>query len=464
MKKSNSFVAPAEDLYLTTELEPGQLPAFLEKAISVADAPTQQDMLLLGTLTTASFAMPHVRILHGKPQHSYYPNLMSLVVAPPAAGKGVLNYMHRLVAPIQDKLNLQGKTAVIPANSSSAAFLDLLAMNQGAGLMIETEMDVLSQIWKNDFGNYSHLFRQAFEHETIRRARKAGAQALNYTEIPSPCLSAILSGTPNQLKPLLVNRENGLASRFLPYMVEDIIPFDRRALKNGDHIEENSALNVFQELGQELRQHWEMLAALDHDILWSLTDEQAEMLGDLFDDGYKLAMEEFHLPESFDATMKRMAVIIKRIGAILTVLRLPLSSSVCGMNPGETVPPTLVGRGGEQSEGFDGLHPANPILYCSDTDFHTLVLLAEKLTRHAALMTLMLPEEEKLLDTQVTSSLAERHADKLLDSLSDEFTTADAIQAGKALEMEQSTVRDHLALCCENKTIVRTKRGHYKKL
>lgn len=446
MKENKVFVAPAEDLYLTTELEPGQLPQFLEKAISVADQPTQQDMLLLGTLTTASFAMPHVRILHGKPQHSYYPNLMSLVVAPPAAGKGVLNYMHRLVAPIQDKLNLLGKTAVIPANSSSAAFLDLLAMNQGAGLMIETEMDVLSQIWKNDFGNYSHLFRQAFEHETLRRARKAGAQALNYTEISSPCLSAILSGTPNQLKPLLVNRENGLASRFLPYMVEDIIPFDRRALKNGDHIEENSALTVFQELGKELRQRWEMLAALDHDVLWSLTDEQAEMLGDLFDDGYKLAMEEFHLPESFDATMKRMAVIIKRIGAILTVLRLPLSSSVCGMNPGETVPPT------------------NPILYCSDTDFHTLVLLAEKLTRHAALMTLMLPEEEKLLDTQVTSSLAERHADKLLDSLSYEFTTADAIQAGKALEMEQSTVRDHLALCCENKTIVRTKRGHYKKL
>ncbi|MBO4621509.1 MAG: DUF3987 domain-containing protein, partial [Paludibacteraceae bacterium] len=224
--KRNEFIAPADDLYLTTELEPGQLPEFLEKAISVADEPTQQDMLLLGTLTTASFAMPHIRILHGKPQHSYYPNLMSLVVAPPAAGKGVLNYMHRLVAPIQSELNLQGKTAVIPANSSSAAFLDLLAMNQGAGLMIETEMDTLSQIWKNDFGNYSHLFRQAFEHETIRRARKAGAQALNYTEIPSPRLSAILSGTPNQLRPLLVNRENGLASRFLPYMVEEIIPFD----------------------------------------------------------------------------------------------------------------------------------------------------------------------------------------------------------------------------------------------
>lgn len=92
--ESNRFVAPLDDLYLTTELEHGQLPLFLEKAISVAELPTQQDMLLLGTLTTASFALPHVRILHGNPQHSYSPALMTLVVAPPAAGKGVLNYMH----------------------------------------------------------------------------------------------------------------------------------------------------------------------------------------------------------------------------------------------------------------------------------------------------------------------------------------------------------------------------------
>lgn len=186
MLKNNSFVVPSDGLYLTTDLEQGQLPEFLTKAISIADEPSQQDMLLLGTLTAASYATPHLRILHGQPQHSYYPNLMSLVVAPAAAGKGVLNYTHRLMTPIQDKLRRLGMTAVIPANSSSAAFLDLLALNNGAGLMVETEMDVLSQIWKADYGNYSYLFRQAFEHETLRRARKAGGSKLSYTEIPNP--------------------------------------------------------------------------------------------------------------------------------------------------------------------------------------------------------------------------------------------------------------------------------------
>ena len=449
MNANNVFVAPADDLYLTTELEPGQLPQFLEKAISVADAPTQQDMLLLGTLTTASFAMPHIRILHGKPQHSYYPNLMSLVVASPAAGKGVLNYMHRLIAPIQDELNLRGKTAVIPANSSSAAFLDLLAMNHGAGLMIETEMDTLSQIWKNDFGNYSHLFRQAFEHETIRRARKAGAQALNYTEIPSPRLSAILSGTPNQLRPLLVNRENGLASRFLPYMVEEIIPFDRRALQNGDHIEENSALNIFKELGKDLRKRWEWLASQPQDILWSLTDEQAEMLGDLFDDGYRLAMEAFHLPDSFDATLKRMAVTIKRIGAVLTVLRMEDPSVL------RTAPLSM--GAAENSEG-------QLIMYCSDDDFRTLVMLAEKLTRHAALMTLMLPEEkESALTTQVVSDAQER-AEQLIESLGEKFTTQEAVEAGEALGMKKRSVMRYLSDACERKRIIKTNVGQYQKV
>jgi hypothetical protein len=310
-------------------------------------------------------------------------------------------------------------------------------------------MDTLSQIWKNDFGNYSHLFRQAFEHETIRRARKAGAQALNYTEIPSPRLSAILSGTPNQLRPLLVNRENGLASRFLPYMVEEIIPFDRRALQNGDHIEENSALNIFKELGKDLRKRWEWLASQPQDILWSLTDEQAEMLGDLFDDGYRLAMEAFHLPDSFDATLKRMAVTIKRIGAVLTVLRMEDPSVL------RTAPLSM--GAAENSEG-------QLIMYCSDDDFRTLVMLAEKLTRHAALMTLMLPEEkESALTTQVVSDAQER-AEQLIESLGEKFTTQEAVEAGEALGMKKRSVMRYLSDACERKRIIKTNVGQYQKV
>ena len=432
--KKNVFDVPSEDLYLTTNLEKGRLPELLEKAIGVSDEPSQRDMLLLGMLTACSFALPHVRILHGQPQHSYHANLLTLVVAPPAAGKGVLNYIHRLMQPLQLRLQQMKQLAIIPANSSSAAFLDLLAMNNGSGLMIETEMDVLSQIWKNDYGNYSYLLRQTFEHETIRRARKAGGGALSYTEIPSPCLSAILSGTPNQLKPLLGSRENGLASRFMPYLVEEIVPFNRRVFANGDHVEQNGAIEVFNELGGELLRRWEWLMLQEKEILWSFTPEQAEVMGDLFNDGYVLALEAMHLPIDFDPIVKRMAVTVKRIGAVLTVLRQDVSQ------------------------------PLPDVLYCSDEDFHTLVMLAEKLLYHAALVTLMLPEEaENPLKAEIRSVTDERTKD-LLDLLPEMFTTSEAIAAGNSIGMEKRTVEDHLRVSCENKSIVRINRGKYKKV
>ena len=469
----NIFTAPSEDLYLTTNIPEGQLPEFLTKAISIADEPSQRDMLLLGMLTACSYAMPHVRIMHGQPQHSYYPNLMSLVVAPPAAGKGILNNLHRLMAPIQRELSTQDRTAIIPANSSSAAFLDLLALNGGTGLMVETEMDVLSQIWKADYGNYSYLFRQAFEHETIRRARKAGGGKLHYTEIPDPRLSAILSGTPNQLKPLLVSRDNGLASRFVPYLVEEIVPFDRRALQNGDHIEENGALPVFAELGKELLQRMKWLSLQKTDILWSLTDEQSEMLGDLFDDGYRLALEEMHLPTSFDSTVKRMAVTIKRIGAVLTMLRIPIDDASYPLGLKAT-PPTL---GGElmpnsctitfNTKARNTAESKLPeVLYCSDEDFRTLVMLSEKLLRHAALMMLMLPDEaENPLKAEIKSEAElEKRVDELCEKLPDEFGTAEALAIGEEMDISGRAVEKYLKILVENKQIEREKKGYYKKL
>ena len=454
---SKFFPVPTDDLYITPNLQPGQLPEQLQRAISVADEPSQRDMLLLGTLTAVSYALPRVRILHGQPQHSYYPNLMSLVVAPPAAGKGVLNYTHRLMAPIQDKLRRLGMTAIIPANSSSAAFLDLLALNNGTGLMVETEMDVLSQIWHSDYGNYSYLFRQAFEHEALRRARKAGGGKLSYTEIPNPRLSAILSGTPNQLKPLLVSRDNGLASRFIPYMVEDITPFDRRALLNGDHLETNGALNVFDELGHELLHRWEWLLKQKKDILWSLTGEQSEQLADLFDDGYRLTLEEMHLPTSFDATVKRLAVIIKRIGAILTLLRMEIPETEETPNSCTFTLSTKAANAPEKA--------LPEVLYCSDTDFRTLVTLSEKLLRHAALMTLLLPEDsESPLPAQIKSESGMERTKDLLTLLPEKFTFAEATKCGEQIEMIERMVSEYLKRAIVAKQIVRTSRGKYQKV
>ena len=432
MENYYSFLVPTDDLYISTNLQSGQLPEQLERAISVTDIPSQQDMILLGALSAMSYATLRIRILHGNPQHAYYPNLMTLIVAPPAAGKGILNYTKKLIQPIHDELLRHMLVAFIPANSSSAAFIDLLAQNGGQGVMFETEMDVLSQIWKHDFGNYSHLLRQVFEHETVSRSRKGRNGEVVYVEVPEPRLSVLLSGTLNQLKPLLGNRDNGLASRFMPYLVQDIVPFDPRAFEHGDKQQANSAQTVFRELGQDLFRRWKWLSEQQQDITWSFTDEQAAIMADLFDDGYKIAFEGMQLPLSFDPAFKRMAVTIKRIGAVLSLLRLPLNSSFS----------------------------STATLYCHDEDFKTLVMLAEKLIRHAALMTLLLPEEEELLPAQIVSYAQDR-ADQLLEVLGEKFTTQEAVEAGETLGMKKRSVERYLTTLREQKRIVRERNGEY---
>ena len=69
-----------------------------------------------------------------------------------------------------------------------------------------------------------------------------------------------------------------------------------------------------------------------------------------------------------------------------------------------------------------------------------------------------------IASTQLTDTLAVRHAKELLDKLGAEFTTQEAYDAGDSLEMGKSTVMDHLTFCRQNKLIERFARGRYRKL
>ena len=425
-------IIPSPTPYLCADLPEGALPSFLEQAIAIADRPEQQDMLFLSALTACSYALPHIRMLHGKPQHTYYPNLMTLIVAPPAAGKGIMNNVRRLLAPIHAKLAFYDQLATIPANCSSAAFCELLSNNDGAAFMMETEMDVLSGTWKNDYANYSYIFRQTFEHETISKARKAPGGKISYIEIPNPRLSVLLSGTFNQLQPLIVSRENGLASRFVPYIVEEVAPFDPQVFMSNDHESPDGAAAMYQLLAQDLLVRWQTLSKLDHDILWSLTDDQSQQLANLFKDGYTISFEDLQMPIALDAIIKRLAVTIKRIGLILTALRLDMSA------------------------------PIPETLYCSEVDFRTLKLLAEKLIEHAGRMLFALPDEDSPLQAGISDF--DSKSAQLLELLPEQFTKAEATEAGKQLKMADRTVKEHITAMCANKQIVRTNKGQYQKV
>ena len=440
------FEVPSDSLYLTTDIRKGQLPAFLEKAVSIAEIPAQKDMLLMAALTAVSYALPHIRILHGKPQHIYSPNLMTLISAPPASGKGVMNNAELLLEPINEYLRKMGRNAIYSGDFSSSSFINSLAENGGELFMIQTEMDKMGKNWKQGATDYSDMFRQAFEHETIRKTRSAGPMQTMQIDIKNPRLSVLLSGTLDQLKPLIGNGENGLASRFMPYMVEEKIGFDPNVLGHGERYERNGVHSVYKRLAKDLYRRWKWLSGLEKDVLWSLTAEQSAMLGDIFSDAYNLAFEGLNMPDVYDATVKRMLVIILRIGAILTALRLPVNGQLKMDN-------------GQCATGDQGEWTMPKVLYCSDEDFRTLVMLSEKLLRHAGLMVLMLNRVEK----KEVVPHRNTKATGLLDMLPTEFTTAEAVIVGKELGVTERAIRLRLKVAVENKVIRRTTRGKYRK-
>ena len=432
MNNDLTNLIPSTDSYLLSDIRPSQLPPFLARALSITDSPEQRDMLFLAALSACSYALPNVHMLHGKPNRTYFPNLMTLIVAPPASGKGIMNRGKTLLSHIHNHLAHLDRQAIIPANCSSSAFIDLLESNGGNAFMMETEMDVLTGTWKNDYSNYSYIFRQAFEHEDIMRARKSTKGLLDNKHIPSPRLSVLLSGTLNQLAPLLASRENGLASRFMPYIVDDIAPFDAGVFQTDNNSSSDNADLLYDELSRELFWRWQWLLMQEHPATWRLTPEQEKQMADFFSDGYVLAFEGFQMPESFAATIKRMAVIIKRIGLILTALRLNTSSSL----------------------------PS--VIYCSDTDFRTLLILTEKLLRHAANMMLLLPEEKPAVAPSAPRRTTK--ATNLLDLLPDRFTTAEALEIGEKIGITDRTVMTWLKKYTDEKLIKRISQGRYRRL
>ena len=83
---SSSINNEKHDLLITPNLQPNQLPSFLERALSVAPEGEMRDMLLLSVLTNLAYALPAMRMLHGRPHHTYSSELLSMIVAPAASG------------------------------------------------------------------------------------------------------------------------------------------------------------------------------------------------------------------------------------------------------------------------------------------------------------------------------------------------------------------------------------------
>jgi hypothetical protein len=423
-----------------------QLPGFLKDVVQVATANEERDILLLGSLGAISSCFPQLYgIYDGKKVH---PNLFLFVTAKASAGKGRLVHCKQLVAPVHKHLRAQAKLLkqqydvemadynqtkgketgtekpsrppekmlFIPANSSSTGVFQLLFENEGRGLIFETEGDTLAQIFKSDYGNYSDGFRKAFHHETISYYRRTDRE---YVDIESPCLSAILSGTPKQVATLIPNAENGLFSRFIFYYMDLKLVW-----KNVFSFSSDNALDThFKQLGERLYHLYQMFQS-NAEIQFRLTPSQEQQFNQFFEQVQQAYLNLQGL--DYIATVRRLGLVAFRIAMILSALRI--------MEHGDF--PELI--------------------ICEDQDFQTTLEMIKVLVKHASKVFSELPEEKQLPKRR-------NQKERFLDALPKEFNRQGYLNIAASMSIPEKTAEGYIAEFCKKGLLHHEKKDHYIK-
>ncbi|WP_207493179.1 DUF3987 domain-containing protein [Aridibaculum aurantiacum] len=424
-----------------------QLPEFLQKVVAIATSAEEKDILLLGSIVAMSACFPKLfSIYDGK---KVFANLYLFITAQASAGKGRLVHCKQIVAPIhkhfrdQAKLMKQqhelemmdynekkGKDAtaekpakppekmlLIPANNSTTGVFQLLFENDGRGLLFETEGDTLAQAFKSDYGNYSDGFRKAFHHETISYYRRTDRE---YVDIPLPCLSAVLSGTPKQVSSLIPNAENGLFSRFIFYFMnvkpvwKDVFTFST----------DNGLDDYFNALGEQFFHFFQSLQA-SPEIHFSLTIDQQQQFNTFF----QQVQQTYITLKGLDymATVRRLGLIAFRIAMILSVLRL--------METGE-MPSRLV---------------------CEERDFQTAMGIVKTLVIHSAKVFSELPAEAQLPKRK-------NQKEKFLDALPKEFNRQGYLKVATKMKIPEKTAEGYIGEFSKKGLLHHEKKDHYLNL
>ena len=421
MNKSN-LITEKQDLLITPILQPNQLPTLLEQAVSVAPVGETRDMLLLSLLTNCGYALPAMRMLHGRPHHTYSPELLTMIVAPAASGKGIMNYGRLLLQAIE---GCNGKQVYIPANSSASALIKIMDEYDGRGIVFATEMDTLTQTLRAAYGKFGDLVRCIFEHETVSQLRR---QNNEFIEIRNPRIAMLLSGTPNQVAPLLRNRENGLMSRFGCYVVNSRMDFDDNVWDVEEEGNTPSEAVLYDRLATELGDRYLWMETAGHECYFYLTDAQLKTIKRMFRSEYDTYSQEFG--DLFDASLKRMPVIMKRIGMILTGFRLDITK------------------------------PLPERVVCSDDDFETLLLIGHKLLLHAAMMYQILPQNKDAAPGEIGQSLIQKQFFQMLPT---DFSKQDAIEQAKVLGVSVKSLERWLLKFVQSNDLQHISHGLYRK-
>jgi len=390
-------------------------------------------MYLVAALSVCSSAI--VNVTGNYFNKAVYSALYVIIVAKASAGKSIATWAIDLIKGIEQNLKerfvreleawKQGdqdetekpflKSIHIPANVSSAGFMQLLEWNK-RGLIAETEIDTLSSTQSQEWGNYNHMLRAAFHHETLKLYRKVGKE---YVYVQNPVLAVMLTGTFWQYANLFKSTENGLVTRFLAYGFSDNPEYISPFLKSENYEDR------FAKFAQEVLDVYLATENIDN-IEFKFTEQQMKKFDSKFQYEVNQTAENSDGGEEV-GIIKRLGLIFFRITMILTVFRKRQFSS---------------------GEG----------LVCEDIDFE----IAEKLIDCVKIHSLALASTLE----RSSSAGEDSNKDRLraFNAMPDEFQTNDAITMGKQIRISERSMKRYLNYWVEKKLVEQPKKGWYSKI
>lgn len=392
----------------------------------------ERDIVLISSLVVLSNCFPNIYGIYDGDR--VYPQLYGVIVAPAASGKGVMNFSRILIEKIHKKIfqeslaefrenqkssrksgsfeSQEMRVKILPANISTSEMYSYLGSSNHGLIIIESEADTMSNMLKNDWSNYSDVLRKAFHHEPVSISRKMDKV---FENIDEPKLAMLVSGTPDQLQPLIKSKENGLFSRFIVYNFDEISPF-----KNVFDRNKRNNKVAFENFGEVIYNTYERLAEMKNLIEFSFTENQESKFIELIKPIRNDIIENH--AEGFISNVHRHGLIFYRLAMILTIVR-----------------------------NLDNIYD-NRNLECSNVDF--------MLAYH--LMTTLLRHSQFTYNTIDNGDLSIQD-EELLDKMSSSFSREQLINAGKKLGIPIRTIDDKISQWKRKRIIKKVNRSNFKK-
>ncbi len=406
-----------ENLRIVEHLDMQKLPESVQQMISLASTPEEQDIILMATLTAASACMPNLYFHYGPTGKKYYANLQCFILAAAASGKGIANQALEMVRVIDEQYPM-----LIAGDSTLPAFYKALQEQNGCGYLHESEGSVITDIWKTSTSNYNTALRKAAEHEPISRNRVKKA-----SEISSPRLSMLLTGTFGQYRALVPSVENGYFSRLLTVVIKGSHAFDKR------YVSSKGAQSVIpQQVGHHLLRVYESLMNAG-EREWSLTETQKIRLGEHLETEYGTLISL--LGDNFHSAVIRMVVQIERMAMILSILR------------------------AQSTDRF--AHRIQTELLCTDEDYETAELIGNRLLLHMAAAFRMINGDEQECVPEI-KPLDQRKV--LFEALKGEYALGELINEAKSQGVSRSSAIRWNNQWIEQGFITKENHGNYKKI